>query len=349
MPRPELAPAIDRAGVAATVDAIAAVQRPDGCIPWFSGGQADAWNHTEAAMALSAGGRAAEAEAAYRWLAAVQRDDGTWAAVYRDGRVEEAHVDTNVCAYVAAGLWHHTLATGDRSLLEELWPVAERALDAVLELQTPGGEILWARQVDGSPARGALLSSSACIHLSLRCALAAAAELGLRRRDWEVAADRVAHAVAHREEHFLPKRRWSMDWYYPVLGGCVVGSAARVRLAERWHVFVVDRLGCRCVGDRRWVTAAETCELILALDAIGRSDDAWRLLGWVQHHRGADGAYWTGWVWPEKVRWPEEQPTWTSAAVVLAADALLELSPASGFFRALHEDAGAERLAAGGA
>jgi hypothetical protein len=349
MPRPELAPAIDRAAVAGTVDAIASVQLADGCIPWFPGGQADPWNHTEAAMALSAGGHPDRAEAAYRWLAATQREDGTWAASYRDGAPAELHVDTNVCAYVAAGLWHHTLATGDHGLLEELWPVAERAVDAVLELQTPGGEILWAREVDGTPAPGALLSSSACIHLSLRCALAAAAELGLERPDWELAADRLGHAVAHREEHFLPKRRWSMDWYYPVLGGAVTGSAARVRLAERWDEFIVDRLGCRCVSDRDWVTAAETCELVMALDAIGRGEDAERLLAWVQHHRAEDGAYWTGWVWPENVRWPEEQPTWTSAAVVLAADALLELSPASGFFRALHEAAGEERLAAGSA
>lgn len=345
MPRPELAPPVDRASVAATVDAIAAVQREDGCIPWFEGGQADAWNHTEAAMALSAGGRVAEAEAAYRWLSRTQREDGTWAAAYRDGAVAEDHVDTNVCAYVAAGLWHHTLATGDAGLLQALWPVAERAIEAVLTLQTPGGEILWAREPDGGPASGALLSGSACIHLSLRCALAAAAELGLDRPEWEQAADRLARAVAHREEHFLPKRRWSMDWYYPVLGGAVTGAAARVRLAERWDEFVVERLGCRCVSDRPWVTAAETCELILALDGIGRTEDAWPLLDWVQHHRGDDGAYWTGWVWPDSVRWPEEQPTWTSAAVVLASDALLGLSPASGFFRALHEEEDAGRLA----
>ena len=36
----------------------------------------------------------------------------------------------------------------------------------------------------------------------------------------------------------------------------------------------MDGLGVRCVSDRPWVTAAETCELVLTLDAIGRSADA---------------------------------------------------------------------------
>ena len=47
-----------------TVDAIAEWQLPSGMIPWFPGGHADPWNHVEAAMALTLGGRHAEAERA---------------------------------------------------------------------------------------------------------------------------------------------------------------------------------------------------------------------------------------------------------------------------------------------
>ena len=43
-------------------DSIAALQLPSGMILWFPGGHADPWNHVEAAMALSVGGRVAEAE-----------------------------------------------------------------------------------------------------------------------------------------------------------------------------------------------------------------------------------------------------------------------------------------------
>jgi len=331
---------LDRNAVVATVDYLVSVQLPDGCIPWFPGGHADPWNHVEAAMALSSGGRIAEADLAYRWLARMQRADGTWAAAYREGEVVDPTVDANICAYIAAGLWHHTMATGDAALLTELWPVVDGAIESVLPLQAPDGEFFWARDEKGRAWPGALLTSSSCIHLSLRCADRAAAELGLERDHWKTAADRLAHAVTHRPECFEPKDNWSMDWYYPVLGGATTGLSARARLAERWDEFVVDGLGARCVLDRPWVTAAETCELALALDAIGQVDQAWRLFDWIQHCRYSDGAYWTGWVYDDEAHWPEERPTWTSAAVVLAADALFELSPATGFFRALHEDDG---------
>ena len=44
-----------------TVDGIAEWQLPSGMIPWTPGGHADPWNHVEAAMALTLGGRHAEA------------------------------------------------------------------------------------------------------------------------------------------------------------------------------------------------------------------------------------------------------------------------------------------------
>jgi hypothetical protein len=349
LPRPELAPALDGADVEATVDHIVACQNPDGSLPWADG-HVDTWNHVEAAMALTVGGRIHEARRAYRWLLRRQRPDGSWYASYRDGRAVDLGVDLNFCAYSAAGLWHHTLATGDDSLLCEAWPAIERAIGITLSLQQPAGEILWAYRTDGTPHDFALLTSSSAIHLSLRCALAAAAYLRIDRPDWEDAADRLSAAVALRPELFADKSGFSMDWYYPVLGGCVTGAAARVRLAAGWDAFVVDEVGARCIDERPWFTGAETCELVLALDALGRTEEAWRLFEAVQCMRDdSGGGYWTGVVLPEACPWPVEQPAWTAAAVVLAADALMALTPASGFFRALHADTDEELLEAEGA
>jgi hypothetical protein len=300
-------------------------------------------------MALMAGGRRREAERAYRWLARRQRADGSWCLSYRAGRPEDHGVDANFCAYIAAGLRHHVLVSGEDALLAELWPVLERGVSVALGLQRPAGEIIWARRADGRPHDFALLTSSACIHLSLRKALECAAMLGIERPAWEAAADRLAAAVAHRQELFTPKDEFAMDWYYPVLGGCVVGAAARVRLAERWDTFVVDGAGCRCIADDPWLTFAETCELALALDQAGRRDTAMRLFEAVQEMQCEDGGYWTGVVLPESCPWPAEKPAWTAAAAVLTADALLGITPASGFFRALHEEDESELLEATGA
>jgi hypothetical protein len=319
--------------VEATVESIAALQLPSGMIPWFPGGHADPWNHVEAAMALDLGGRRKEAERAYQWLADIQRPDGSWHQYYLADRVEDPKLDANVCAYVAAGAWHHYLLTRDIGFLESMWPTVERAIDFVLDLQTPRGEILWARHPDGTPWSFALLTGSSSICHSIRCAIAAAERLGHERPDWELSAASLAHVIRHVPEAFSPKDRWAMDWYYPVLAGVVVGEAARDRLRGGWDTFVMQGRGTRCVSDRPWVTAAETCECVLAHLGAGFDDLALDLFTWAQRLRQDDGSYWTGLVFPDLVTFPnEERSTYTAAAVVLAADALSDASPAAGLF-----------------
>ena len=146
--------------------------------------------------------------------------------------------------------------------------------------------------------------------------------LGEPQPDWELAAGQLGHVVACHPEAFADKSRFSMDWYYPVLGGPVRGGAAQRRLAAGWDTFVVPGLGVRCVSDQPWVTGAETCELAIALDAIGDRQRALELFAQIQHLRDPGGAYWTGWQFVNQAHFPDERSSWTSAAVVLAADAL---------------------------
>ena len=134
-------------------------------------------------------------------------------------------------------------------------------------------------------------------------------------------------------DRFLDKSEFSMDWYYPVLGGAVRGEAGRALLHSRWDTFVEPGLGIRCVAPNPWVTGAETCELVLALDAVGDRDRALRLLADMQHLRGDGGGYWTGFVFPENVNWPAELTTYTAAAVILAVDALSRTTPGSDIMR----------------
>ena len=99
----------------------------------------------------------------------MQRPDGAWHQYYLADAVEQDKLDANVCAYVATGVWHHFLLTGDQGFVETMWPVVERAIDFVLDLQRPRGEIIWARHADGTPWSFALLTGSSS-HLPSRCA-----------------------------------------------------------------------------------------------------------------------------------------------------------------------------------
>ncbi|MEU4689545.1 prenyltransferase/squalene oxidase repeat-containing protein [Actinoplanes sp. NPDC023714] len=319
----------DPAAVAQTVASIAAEQQDDGLIPWYAGGQADPWDHVEAAMALDAGGEHERAAAAYDWLRRHQRPDGSWASRYDPGGVvADETAETNHAAYLAVGCWHHWLSTGDDGFLARMWPAIRRALDFVTGCQAPGGEIGWA-----AGDATALVTGCSSIHQALRCGTAIAERAGEPQPDWELAADLLAGALRERPGAFADKSRFSMDWYYPILGGAVRGTAAHRRIAGRWDDFVVPGKGIFCVADQPWVTGAETCELALALDAVGEREAARDLVAAMQHLREEDGSYWTGLVLTDGVRWPVERTTWTAAAVVLAVDALHGDHPRSAIFR----------------
>ncbi|MFP8882779.1 prenyltransferase/squalene oxidase repeat-containing protein [Streptomyces mangrovi] len=308
-----------------TVAGIAALQREDGAIPWFRGHHLDPWDHVEAAMALDAAGEHERAEAAYRWLAEHQNADGSWYAAYADGdaaRPTDLGKETNFCAYVAVGVWHHYLATGDDTFADRMWPVVRAAVEFVLELQQPGGQIGWKREADGTPVTDALLTGSSSIHQALRCALALAEHREEPQPDWELALGWLGHAVRHHPERFLDKDRYSMDWYYPVLGGAVTGAAAKERIESGWDRFVVPGLGVRCVLPNPWVTGGESAELALALWVMGESDRALEILRWMQHLRAEDGLYWTGYVFEDEAFWPEELTSWTAGSLLLAVAAL---------------------------
>ncbi|MEU1018955.1 prenyltransferase/squalene oxidase repeat-containing protein [Streptomyces sp. NPDC005898] len=311
---------------AATVRGILAGQRADGAIPWFRGHHLDPWDHTEAAMALDAAGEHAAAERAYDWLARHQNPDGSWYAAYVDGDphdVTDRSRETNFCAYIAVGVWHHYLATGDEAFLDRMWPSVVAAVEFVLALQQPGGQIGWKREPDGTPVTDALLTGSSSIHQALRCALAVADQRGEPQPDWELAAGALAHAVRRHPERFLDKDRYSMDWYYPVLGGALTGEEAKARIERGWDRFVVPGLGVRCVDPNPWVTGGESAELALALWVVGESDRALEILQSIQHLRDdASGLYWTGYVFDDKAVWPEELTTWTAGSLLLAVAAL---------------------------
>ena len=319
--------------VAATAASIAAMQEPDGAVPWTVGEHTDVWNHVEAAMAMLVGGQVEATHRAYDWCLATQRADGSWPMKLVAGSVEDASGETNMSAYLAVGVWHHWLVRREEAFVRRMWPAVRAGLDFVVNLQLPFGGVAWSQEASGRVNAEALLAGSSSIYHSLRAGLALAELMGDPQPDWELAAGRLGHAVREHRDRFADKSTFSMDWYYPVLGGAVRGHAGRQLIESRWEEFVRPGLGILCVDTNPWVTGAETCELVMALDALGDRERAVALLGDMQHLRAEEGRYWTGYVYPDDVNWPVEHTTYTAAAVVLAVDALSMATPGSDIFR----------------
>ncbi len=325
---------VTREELAVTAAYLASLQTDSGQIPWFVGGHCDPWNHVEAAMALTVTGYVNEARAAYLWLGDNQLGDGSWFNYYAEDRVKDTRLDTNVCAYIAAGVYHYVVATNDDEFGAAMWPAVQRAIEFVLRWQMDDGTIRWSLDARGRPESYALLTGSSSIFHSLRCAVALGERLSYARPDWELCAGRLGHAIAHHPGAFAPKNEFAMDWYYPIFSGALVGDAGQKRIKDGWDRHVMDGFGVRCVSTNDWVTAAETAECVLALDALGETSRALDLFAQTRRHRRDDGAYWTGIAYPQEVTFPGMETTsYTAAAIILAADALASSSSASGLFR----------------
>lgn len=312
---------------------IASLQKKNGEIPWFLNGKTDPWDHVETAMGLSISGFYDEAVRAYEWLAGTQLADGSWWSGIRNGEVIDYTKETNFSSYIAVGVFHHYLITSDKKFLRSMWPIVSRGIQYAINMQAPEGEIFWARNKDGVIDKMALLTGCSSIYMSIRCALIIAEIMGKKRPAWEEAYMLLGTAIKDKPGLFnMIKSRFSMDWYYPVLCGAVTGEEAKKRIDKSWGKFVVPEWGVRCVSDHPWVTMAETAELVMALTAIDDLPRAKLVFSWLADKRYPDGSFWMGVTFPDGVIWPAEKTGWTAAAVLLAWDALNEITPAARLF-----------------
>ena len=322
---------------------IAAHQRADGAIEAVPG-RLDVWNHVESAMALDVGGEHERARRAYAWVARAQHADGGVWAEYRGDEASDRTRDVNHATYLAVGAWHHHGLIGDLDWLRSYWATVERAIEFALGMQAEDGAIYWARDAEGTAWPDTLVAGASSVRASLLCAERIARTLGEEdaRRRWRASRTALERAFARAgsrwgRQLFAPTDRYAMHWYYPVLCGLVQDTAATRRLTAERGRFVRPFAGCRCVDDEPWVTIAESSELAIALEAVGQRGAARELLAWQLAWQDPDGGFRMGTV-PDYGAWPRERPSWTAAAVVLAADATHDLTSVGGVFRSLQAD-----------
>ena len=96
--------------------------------------------------------------------------------------------------------------------------------------------------------------------------------------------------------------------------------------------FYNEGLGIKCVIEEPWVTFAESSEFIISLVKMKRKEDAKKILTEVMNITDSKNIPYMGWQYEENIFWPEEKPSWTAAALILAADTIFEFTAGSDLF-----------------
>ena len=315
---------------------IVSCQDKEGGIHWEPQAKIDPWDHIEAAMGLDVLGFQKNSKQAYIWLEKNQESDGSWFSSYYDEN-ENLRKETNFVSYIACGMWHHYLNYQDKKFLREFWPILDAAIEFCLSGQTEYGDILWAKDAQDAWMDDSLLTGCSSIYKSLDCYKAIAREINANDRVTEDQIEGLKNCILNNKDRFdrnwKSKDRYSMDWYYPILCGILDQKSAKKLIREKWEEFVVDGLGCKCVREEPWVTAAESSELVLGLIRIGMNKQAQEILqNTFNLIDKKDSLLWTGYVYKDDKFWPVEKPSWTAGAAILAGNAINKFSPSWNFF-----------------
>ena len=313
------------------------VQFLSGAIPSNQDGSHDPWDHLEALMGLTTLGYKTQALKGLNWMVSNQNQDGSWYNLYQDEKPLELNKQTNYAAYVAVAVWHFYLINNDINFLQEFWEPVKKGILFSLSLQHDNGAIAWNIDEFEKIDEDYLLTGCSSIAKSLECAIAICQALGDQNyeSEWRIAHSKLIAALENPSGIFDLKKdrsRFSMDWYYPILGG--INSQKRINslTTKIKDSFWIQGLGIKCVSHEPWVTVAETSECSIAYKKIGKDKIALELLHNAISIVDRKGIPYIGWQFHENIYWPDETPSWTSAACILAADANNRLTSGAGLF-----------------
>jgi len=317
---------------------IKSIQLESGAIPSNKDGSHDPWDHIESIMGLNFANQKESSKLAFEWLIKNQNTDGSWFSKYNDSHPLEKNKSTHFGPYISVAALHFYKIFEDKEFLEYLWPNIKLALKFSLSLQIPNGTIPWSIDEDGKIEEDYLLTGSSSILKSIECGIAISKLLNDKENisNWTQSHKSLSNAIRNPIGKFdllQDRKRFSMDWYYPILSGCLNDKERDYYIDKVFNDFYVEDIGVKCVIEEPWITVAETCEFIIALMISNRDEDAKKLLLDVLDICDKDNIPYMGWQYEENIFWPKEKPSWTSAAAILAADTILDFSNASDLFK----------------
>jgi hypothetical protein len=270
---------------------------------------------------------------AFKWLTNNQNKDGSWYAKYSNNDPSELNKPTHFGPYISVAALHYYKIFSDKDKLLELWETIDSAIDFSLNLQGSNGTIPWSVDKNNQIENDFLLTGASSILKSLECAIAISKILDLdSNKKWTKAYELLAYAIKNPKGLFdktIDRSRFSMDWYYPIISGVLSDSEKDKYIKKIYKDFYIEGIGVKCVVEEPWVTVAETSEFIVSLVISNEIEEAKKLLIEVMNISDLNDIPYMGWQYEENIFWPEEKPSWTAAALILAADSIYDFSSGS--------------------
>ena len=313
------------------------IQHKSGAIPSNEDGSHDPWDHIESIMGLNFVKENESSKRAFNWLVKNQNEDGSWFAKYKENFPVEKNKPTHFGPYISVAALHYYKIFNDKDFLGELWQTIESAINFSLNLQIKNGTIPWSINEHGEIENDFLVTGSSSILKSIECGLAISYILKKNNNTerWTKSYNLLSKALKNPNGKFdilKDRKRFSMDSYYPILSGCLNKDEMKSYIDKTFSYFYVNGIGIKCVKEEPWITVAETSEFIISLLIYGDVKKSKELLLDVINISDENKIPYMGWQYEENIFWPNEKPSWTAAALIIAADSVLNFTDASDLF-----------------
>ena len=241
------------------------------------------------------------------WFFNTLSQDGLIYPEFQNNKITHNHFESHHAPYIILPLMQAVLMGRGDLITSDIKSKIKIIFDQLDRFRDTDGYYNWARDKNGF-CDNSLITASMSIFLSLK-ALNNSSKIKFDQKLWSSKFNRDG----------IDRSRFSMDFYYPYM--CGVKNNKNV-FHNSLKDFYVEGLGVKCVKEEPWVTIAESCECIIALLVLGDIETAKKIFNNILQFKNDNGIFPTGYQYKMDIFWPEENSTWTNAAVIIAAHAL---------------------------
>jgi len=285
-------------------------QSPSGAIFWDEKAKCDPWDHCECLIALAIYEEWEHFWRGVNWFFTNLNEDGLIYAEFQNEKPSKLHYESHHAPYIIIPLIQASLIDQEQDykkiLTNEQLLKLENVFEALNEFKDEDGYFYWAKDSNGY-SDNSLITASMSILLSL-----AAKDKSLPMFNIDMWQEKF-------NRDGIDRSRFSMDFYYPFLAGIKNNRKEFLDLLDNYYV---KGLGVKCVAEEPWVTIAESSECVISALIHGNENIAKEIFNDIQQFQNKDGIFPTGYQYHMEIFWPDENSTWTNAAVIIAAHAL---------------------------